>query len=126
MARIEGATGLQLEAPGVFSRCELPSLQAGADEVVVEVAGCGLCHTDVGFAYGGVPTRHAMPLILGPEISGRVVDAGDRAGGHSVRELRGVPGRAADHLPETVHARERWAWRIRHACRRSGARTLRR
>jgi 6-hydroxycyclohex-1-ene-1-carbonyl-CoA dehydrogenase len=79
MARIEGATGLQLEAPGVFSRCDLPLLQAGGDEVVVEVVGCGLCHTDVGFAFGGVPTRHALPLILGHEISGRVVDAGDRA-----------------------------------------------
>lgn len=79
MARIEGAIGLQLDAPGRFSQCELGPLEAGSDEVVVEVAGCGLCHTDVGFAFGGVPTRHAIPLILGHEISGRVVDAGDRA-----------------------------------------------
>lgn len=48
----------------------------GPDEVVVEVAGCGVCHTDLGFYYDGVPTRHPMPLTLGHEISGRVVEAG--------------------------------------------------
>ena len=48
----------------------------GAGEVLVEVAGCGVCHTDLGFYYDGVPTRHAFPLALGHEISGRVVAAG--------------------------------------------------
>jgi 6-hydroxycyclohex-1-ene-1-carbonyl-CoA dehydrogenase len=46
--------------------------------VVVEVAGCGVCHTDIGFAVDGVPTRHSLPLILGHEISGKVVAAGDQ------------------------------------------------
>lgn len=99
MARIVGAMGLQLDAPGVFSPCALPPLQAGSDEVVVEVAGCGLCHTDVGFAYGGVPTRHALPLILGHEISGRVVDAGDRAAawlGRSVIVPAVIPCQSCD------------------------------
>ena len=50
--------------------------EAGAGEVLVEVAGCGVCHTDLGFVYGGVPTRHALPLTLGHEISGTVVEAG--------------------------------------------------
>lgn len=48
----------------------------GAGEVLVEVAGCGVCHTDLGFYYDGVPTRHSFPLTLGHEISGRVVAAG--------------------------------------------------
>ncbi len=46
------------------------------DQVVVEVAGCGVCHTDLGFIYDGVRTRHELPLCLGHEISGRVVHAG--------------------------------------------------
>ena len=46
------------------------------DEVVVEVAGCGVCHTDLGYYYDGVRTNHALPLTLGHEISGRVVAAG--------------------------------------------------
>lgn len=48
-------------------------------EVLVEVAGCGVCHTDLGFYYDGVPTRHALPLVLGHEISGRVVECGPGA-----------------------------------------------
>ena len=35
------------------------------DQVVVEVAGCGVCHTDLGFIYDGVRTRHELPLWLG-------------------------------------------------------------
>ncbi len=46
------------------------------DSVLVEVAGCGVCHTDLGFYYDGVRTRHELPLTLGHEISGRVVAAG--------------------------------------------------
>lgn len=45
-------------------------------EVLVEVAGCGVCHTDLGYFYDGVPTRHAFPLTLGHEVSGAVVEAG--------------------------------------------------
>ncbi len=79
MGPIQGARGFFLEAPGAFATRELPPLLPGLDEVIVEVAGCGLCHTDVGFAYDGVPTRHPLPLILGHEISGRVVAAGEHA-----------------------------------------------
>ncbi len=46
------------------------------DEVVVEVAGCGLCHTDLGFISGAVQTKHPLPLVLGHEISGKVVATG--------------------------------------------------
>lgn len=53
--------------------------RAGRGEVIVEVAACGVCHTDLGFYYDGVPTRHAFPLTLGHEISGRVVEAGEGA-----------------------------------------------
>ncbi len=52
---------------------------AGAAEVIVEVAGCGVCHTDLGFFYDGVPTHHGFPLTLGHEISGTVIEAGASA-----------------------------------------------
>jgi 6-hydroxycyclohex-1-ene-1-carbonyl-CoA dehydrogenase len=48
----------------------------GPGEVLVQVAGCGVCHTDLGFFYEGVPTRKGFPLILGHEVSGTVVAAG--------------------------------------------------
>jgi 6-hydroxycyclohex-1-ene-1-carbonyl-CoA dehydrogenase len=53
--------------------------QAGPGEVVVRVAGCGVCHTDLGFLYDGVPTHHPFPLTLGHEVSGIVVEAGTGA-----------------------------------------------
>jgi len=56
-------------------------LEAGPGEVIVEVAGCGVCHTDLGFFYDGVPTRQSFPLTLGHEVSGRVVEAGEGAEG---------------------------------------------
>src|SRR3990172_11151061 len=52
---------------------------AGPGGVLVKVAGCGVCHTDLGFFYDRVPTRHPFPLTLGHEISGRVVATGDGA-----------------------------------------------
>jgi 6-hydroxycyclohex-1-ene-1-carbonyl-CoA dehydrogenase len=53
---------------------------AGPGEVLVRVAGCGICHTDLGFYYDGIPTRHPFPLVLGHEIAGTVVEAGEGAG----------------------------------------------
>lgn len=48
----------------------------GPDEVVVEIAGCGVCHTDLGYFYDGVRTTHELPLCLGHEISGHVIETG--------------------------------------------------
>lgn len=53
--------------------------EPGEGEVVVEIAGCGVCHTDLGYYYDGVRTNHAFPLALGHEISGHVVAAGPGA-----------------------------------------------
>jgi 6-hydroxycyclohex-1-ene-1-carbonyl-CoA dehydrogenase len=80
MTSIQGAYGFQLSAPNTpLQLCEFPVLDPGPEELVVQVAGCGVCHTDVGFAFDGVPTRHPLPLILGHEISGRVVATGEKA-----------------------------------------------
>ncbi|MEE9561939.1 MAG: 6-hydroxycyclohex-1-ene-1-carbonyl-CoA dehydrogenase [Thermoanaerobaculia bacterium] len=77
---IENAYGYRLVEPGrPLARHDLPPLVPGPEQVVVEVAGCGVCHTDVSFAVDGVPTRHPLPLVLGHEISGHVVLAGDGA-----------------------------------------------
>lgn len=67
---------LQLTAPSApleLRDVALPS--PGEGEVVVQVAGCGVCHTDIGFWKDGVPTRSPLPLTLGHEIAGTVVDA---------------------------------------------------
>lgn len=51
----------------------------GPEEALVAVAGCGVCHTDLGFYYDAVPTRHPLPLTLGHEVSGTVIEAGEDA-----------------------------------------------
>lgn len=60
--------------PCVVRGLPVPELAPG--EALVEVAGCGVCHTDISFLYLGVPTRQPPPLVLGHEISGRVVAVG--------------------------------------------------
>ena len=50
--------------------------EPGSGEVVVAIAGCGVCHTDLGYYYDGVRTNAPLPLALGHEISGHVVAAG--------------------------------------------------
>jgi 6-hydroxycyclohex-1-ene-1-carbonyl-CoA dehydrogenase len=70
--------------PGKLERTsiDVPELQPG--EVLVEVAACGVCHTDVGYFYDGVPTVSKPPLTLGHEISGRVVAGDDKLLGKEV------------------------------------------
>lgn len=55
-----------------------------AGEAIVEIDACGLCHTDLGFADGSVAPKHALPLVLGHEIVGRVVEVGDGGDGRLV------------------------------------------
>lgn len=70
----------QMTDPGKpLARVEAPMPEPGPGEVVVEVAGCGVCHTDLGFYYDGVRTKSPLPLTLGHEISGTVTTAGSDA-----------------------------------------------
>lgn len=71
-------TGLVLSAPRELSLQPLPRVPLGDDDVRIRVAGCGVCHTDISFYTGAVRTRHALPLVLGHEIAGTVVDAAAR------------------------------------------------
>lgn len=64
-----------VEQPGQAMVYQTRDETPGPGEVLVRVAACGVCHTDLGFFYDGVPTRHAFPLTLGHEISGVVVEA---------------------------------------------------
>lgn len=59
---------------GVIERAEIPAPALGPGDVLVKVAGCGVCHTDLGYFFDGVPTVNPPPLALGHEISGTVVE----------------------------------------------------
>jgi len=74
--RVSGWTVRAAGEPMVLDERDEAPLSGDA---IVAVAGCGVCHTDLGFYYEGVPTRHGFPLVLGHEISGVVVEAGAEA-----------------------------------------------
>ena len=77
MSTLREITAWQMDGPGVaLVRRTLPVVEPEAGEVLIEVAGCGLCHTDLSFLYGGVRTRKDPPLTLGHEFSGKVVAVG--------------------------------------------------
>jgi 6-hydroxycyclohex-1-ene-1-carbonyl-CoA dehydrogenase len=63
----------QMTVPGKLTRTSIPVPQLKDDEALVEVSGCGVCHTDISYYYLGVPTDQKPPLTLGHEISGVVV-----------------------------------------------------
>ena len=62
------------KAPLVRRSLQIPA--PGPTEAIVEVLACGLCHTDLGYADGSVPTKKGIPIVLGHEAVGRVVAAG--------------------------------------------------
>jgi len=62
------AVGLKIE--------EIPRPKIGKDQVLVKVAACGVCHTDLHYLEHGVPTFKKPPIVLGHEASGIVEEAG--------------------------------------------------
>ncbi len=68
---------------------DLPEPDVADDEVLVEVAACGFCGSDVEYYYGKSPVGTADgkgPLVLGHEFSGRVVGLGKLAGAYGLAE----------------------------------------
>ena len=62
------------KAPLVSRPLQIPD--PGPAEAIVEVLACGLCHTDLGYADGSVPTKKGIPIVLGHEAVGSIVAAG--------------------------------------------------
>ncbi|MBI2899775.1 MAG: zinc-binding dehydrogenase [Planctomycetes bacterium] len=56
---------------------DVPKPKPGPGEILVRVAACGVCHTDLHYLDHGVPTFKKPPLILGHESSGTVEELGD-------------------------------------------------
>jgi succinate semialdehyde reductase (NADPH) len=70
----EPGASLQLE--------ELPVPRPRRGEALVQVAACGVCHTDLHVMKGEV--AFPTPAVLGHEISGTVVELGDGTGGPAI------------------------------------------
>jgi propanol-preferring alcohol dehydrogenase len=91
--------------------CEVPTPSAGVGEVVVEIAACGVCYTDVK-ALDGLARR--FPIIPGHEPVGRVHQVGDGVTAFSVGD------RVAVHSYFTCGECENCACGEEQACERGG------
>jgi propanol-preferring alcohol dehydrogenase len=69
---------------------ELPRPTPAAGEVLIEVAACGVCRTDLHVVDGEL-TEPKLPLVPGHEIVGRVAALGAGVDGVAVGERVGVP-----------------------------------
>ena len=99
---------MMFEAPGLPLRlAELPRPKPAAGEILLEVRACGVCRTDLHVMDGDLRQRK-LPLILGHEIVGVVVDRGANAQRFVPGERVGVPwlGRTCGHCAYCVDGRE--------------------
>jgi alcohol dehydrogenase, propanol-preferring len=69
---------------------ERPTPVPAAREILLEVAACGVCRTDLHVVDGELPNPK-LPLIPGHEIVGRVAALGAEVAGFAVGERIGVP-----------------------------------
>ncbi len=71
---MRAAVFYQSHQPLVVEEIQTPA--PGPGEVLVKVAACGLCHTDLHYLDHDTPTFKKPPLVLGHEISGTVAAIG--------------------------------------------------
>ena len=80
-----------LDEPGraLNMRC-LPCPQPGPDQLLVKIAACAVCRTDLHVVDGELP-KPKLPIIPGHEIVGRVASCGTNVRNFSIGERIGIP-----------------------------------
>ncbi|HEB29193.1 MAG TPA: alcohol dehydrogenase [Porticoccus sp.] len=87
-----------VHGPDDVRKSDVQSPVAGADDVIVDVAACGICGSDLAYiAMGGLPGPNGEPMPLGHELSGVVTVVGDAVDGISVGQRVVVNPMAADN-----------------------------
>jgi propanol-preferring alcohol dehydrogenase len=81
---------LQEKAAGVVHGVDLPQPAVGSEQVLIRVAACGVCRTDLHVVDGDL-REPKIPIVPGHEIVGTVVEAGDEVQGFDVGRRVGVP-----------------------------------
>src|SRR5262245_46885859 len=107
--------GMILEAPrSPLRAAELPIPEPGPEQILLRVHACGVCRTDLHVADGELPDPK-LPLVLGHEVVGTVVRAGERAEGLAPGQRVGVPwlGWTCGACPYCLSGRENLCLRAR-------------
>src|SRR4029077_17892282 len=80
-----------LDRPGTpLTLRERPVPQPGEGEILIEVASCGVCRTDLHLVDGELPDPK-LPIVPGHEIVGRVAAIGSGVSGFALGAHVGVP-----------------------------------
>lgn len=98
MAELSAVSAMVLGRAGEPLRLESRSVpRPGDHELLLEVAACGVCRTDLHVADGDI--HGPLPIVPGHEIVGRVIETGREAGDFAVGDRVGVPwlGGACGH-----------------------------
>ena len=74
---------LLLTTPGELSVVDMPVPDYGPDDVLVRVAACGICGSDV-HGYDGSSGRRIPPLVMGHEAAGTIAEVGSQIDGFAV------------------------------------------
>lgn len=85
---------MRLSAPGAASTgpleaVELPDPEPAPDELIVRVAACAVCRTDLQIIEGDLAARR-LPIVPGHQAVGRVEQVGSEVSGWAVGERAGV------------------------------------
>jgi len=86
---------------------ERPLPEPAADEILLEVAACGVCRTDLHLVDGELPNPK-LPVVPGHEIVGRIAAMGEGVTGLAIGQRIGVPwlGHTCGVCPYCRAARE--------------------
>jgi alcohol dehydrogenase, propanol-preferring len=86
---------------------ELPAPEPAADEILIKVSACGVCHTELDEIEGRTPPPR-LPVVPGHQVVGRVVKTGTGAGLHKIGGRVGVAWIfwACGHCPACRHGNE--------------------
>ena len=93
------------EGRPAFSIEELEMSEPGPESILVRMAGCGLCHTDVKAREGGMGVP--MPAVLGHEGAGVVERVGAQCHQDQARRPRGPHRRFLRRVPHVCWRQSR-------------------
>jgi propanol-preferring alcohol dehydrogenase len=98
---------MQLERLGEPLRMvERPVPTPGPGELLIEVAACGICRTDLHVVDGDI--EGPLPIVPGHEIVGRILTLGEGVAGFAIGDRVGIPwlGHTCGHCPYCRSDRE--------------------
>jgi propanol-preferring alcohol dehydrogenase len=85
---LQGLTSLE-ESQTPLKLVELPDPVPAEREILLKVSACGVCHTELDEIEGRTPPPH-LPVVLGHQVVGRVVEVGSQASAFKVGDRVGI------------------------------------